>query len=148
MLVIKQLTSADIPQLLHVETAAHITPWSEPIFRDCFKENYYGWALKKENVIVGFIMITLRAEECEILNLCIHPTWQRTGYGRKLLNYALQQAQALGVTMAFLEVRRSNRAAIDLYLSVGFNELDVRKNYYKTSSGYEDAILMGYHFRY
>ena len=42
----------------------------------------------------------------------------------------------------FLEVRRSNKNAILLYEKKGFNEVGIRPNYYKTSDGNEDAILM------
>ena len=39
----------------------------------------------------------------------------------------------------FLEVRRSNGAAISLYTSLGFENIGVRKNYYKLPT--EDALL-------
>ena len=43
----------------------------------------------------------------------------------------------------FLEVRASNSSAIRLYEKKGFNEIGIRKNYYKIIDGKEDAILMG-----
>ena len=43
--------------------------------------------------------------------------------------------------MVLLEVRRSNRAGIELYQSEGFHELGVRKDYYPASKGREDAII-------
>jgi ribosomal-protein-alanine N-acetyltransferase len=43
----------------------------------------------------------------------------------------------------FLEVRPSNKAAIGLYESMGFNEFSVRKDYYPAINGREDAVLMG-----
>ena len=44
--------------------------------------------------------------------------------------------------MLFLEVRISNRKAIELYSKEGFFELGNRKNYYSTLNGHEDALLM------
>jgi ribosomal-protein-alanine N-acetyltransferase len=44
--------------------------------------------------------------------------------------------------MLFLEVRVSNRKAIELYSKEGFFELGNRKNYYPTLNGHEDALLM------
>ncbi|RRA28422.1 ribosomal-protein-alanine N-acetyltransferase, partial [Cronobacter sakazakii] len=41
-----------------------------------------------------------------------------------------------------LEVRASNHAARALYESLGFNEATIRRNYYPTSDGREDAIIM------
>jgi ribosomal-protein-alanine N-acetyltransferase len=48
------------------------------------------------------------------------------------------------VSNLFLEVRRSNKNAILLYEKKGFNEVGIRPNYYKTSNGNEDAILMAF----
>jgi ribosomal-protein-alanine N-acetyltransferase len=42
----------------------------------------------------------------------------------------------------WLEVRASNVAAIALYESLGFNEATIRRNYYPTADGREDAIIM------
>ncbi|MEN1508294.1 ribosomal-protein-alanine N-acetyltransferase, partial [Pseudomonas aeruginosa] len=42
----------------------------------------------------------------------------------------------------WLEVRASNAAAIALYESLGFNEATIRRNYYPTTDGREDAIIM------
>ncbi|MDU5730757.1 MAG: hypothetical protein E6Z80_17880 [Citrobacter freundii] len=42
----------------------------------------------------------------------------------------------------WLEVRASNAAAIALYESLGFNEATIRRNYYPTADGHEDAIIM------
>jgi len=43
----------------------------------------------------------------------------------------------------YLEVRSSNHAAIHLYDKHGFNEMSVRKDYYRAKEGREDAVLMG-----
>ena len=41
----------------------------------------------------------------------------------------------------FLEVRRSNIAAIGLYKSLGFFEIGVRADYYRDSQFKEDALV-------
>ncbi|HBV40592.1 MAG TPA: ribosomal-protein-alanine N-acetyltransferase, partial [Erwinia sp.] len=47
-----------------------------------------------------------------------------------------------GVLTLWLEVRASNHAAIALYQQLDFNEVSVRRNYYPTAEGKEDAIIM------
>ena len=42
----------------------------------------------------------------------------------------------------FLEVRPSNKSAINLYGKNGFEIVGRRKNYYSTFSGREDALVM------
>ena len=81
------------------------------------------------------------AREAHILNLCIHPELQRRGYGRQLLHALCLRAEALGVERAFLEVRPSNSAAINLYCSAGFEQIGVRPSYYQADGGREDAVI-------
>ena len=54
--------------------------------------------------------------------------------------------EGAGADSAWLEVRESNQVALNLYQEVGFNEIDRRVNYYPTSKGKEDAIIMSYLF--
>ena len=46
-------------------------------------------------------------------------------------------------TQAFLEVRESNRAARIFYKSMGFQEVNVRRDYYASPA--ESAIVMKFH---
>ena len=55
---------------------------------------------------------------------------------------ALDEAGTLGLSFITLEVRASNVAALALYESLGFNEATIRRNYYPTADGREDAIVM------
>jgi ribosomal-protein-alanine N-acetyltransferase len=47
-----------------------------------------------------------------------------------------------GVKLLFLEVRVSNFKARNLYKKVGFQEIGIRKNYYRIPE--EDAVVMVY----
>ncbi|SUI39436.1 ribosomal-protein-alanine N-acetyltransferase [Serratia marcescens] len=67
---------------------------------------------------------------------------QRRGFGRLLLNALIEQLESRGVVTLWLEVRASNQAAIALYEDLGFNEVTVRRNYYPSAHGREDAIVM------
>jgi len=49
------------------------------------------------------------------------------------------------VETLLLEVRPSNHTAIQLYHSVGFNEIGVRKDYYPAHNGREDALILALH---
>ena len=66
--------------------------------------------------------------------------------GERYRNYQLSvdgEMAAFAITQVVLEeVRASNVAAIALYESVGFNEATIRRNYYPTADGREDAIIM------
>jgi len=80
--------------------------------------------------------------ECHLLTLCVHPDYQRMGFGRKLFNLLLDRAEKLDAKQCFLEVRVGNEKAISLYRSMGFVQIGERKNYYPGKEGREDAIIM------
>lgn len=62
------------------------------------------------------------------------------GTGKRLTHGLLQYISNLGAAYATLEVRRSNEIAQNLYKSLGFVQLGVRKRYYADNG--EDALIM------
>ena len=59
---------------------------------------------------------------------------------RLLLSEICERARSRGMTLATLEVRLSNDAAVRLYESFGFRQVAIRKGYYADNG--EDAIVM------
>jgi ribosomal-protein-alanine N-acetyltransferase len=60
-----------------------------------------------------------------------------------LLKEVIRQANLAHAKTIYLEVRASNQTAIHLYDKHGFNEMSIRKDYYRAKEGREDAVLMG-----
>lgn len=136
------MTDEDIPAICAIERRAYSHPWSKEIFRDCLRVGYSCVVFEQCGVIDAYGITSLVAGECHILNLCVRPECQGRGVGRKVLVYLLARARQLGADTAFLEVRPSNRPAVRLYLRAGFNEVGVRKRYYPSATGREDALIM------
>lgn len=80
------------------------------------------------------------AGEVHILSIATHPDRRRTGAGAALLRHALARARRAGCTLATLEVRRGNVAAIALYQAHGFATVHTRRAYYQDNG--EDALVM------
>ena len=140
--MLRAITEEDLPELLRVERASQIVPWSTDIFLRCFENHYDGWAIEiKDNKIAGFMMVSFMLEDCHILNLSIDPDFQRQGLGSQLLAYVVAYAKGRGAKMVYLEVRCNNCAAIALYEKAGFIQIGKRKNYYPKVSGREDALV-------
>jgi ribosomal protein S18 acetylase RimI-like enzyme len=75
-----------------------------------------------------------------------HPTVRparhpRSGHGSALLREALELARRRGAESLFLEVRPSNFAAQALYRRFGFQRIAVRRGYYPSHFGREDALV-------
>lgn len=139
--IIRALNKSDIQQMLAIESAVHISPWSEETFKVCFQTGYLCWGIEIDNKIIGFIVVSLKIEECHILNVVVANAYQHQGYGRKLMEYALALAKDSGAGIVYLEVRRSNSRAISLYRKLQFHMVGERKAYYPTVAGLEDALI-------
>ncbi|HEX7080122.1 MAG TPA: ribosomal protein S18-alanine N-acetyltransferase [Gammaproteobacteria bacterium] len=139
---IRMMLPTDLKAIAEVERAAYDYPWSLGIFRDCLLAGYYCIVLELDHAVTGYSIMSIAAAEAHVLNLCVHPRAQRHGYGRKLLNTLLAKAQEAGVDKVFLEVRPSNKNALALYRSVGFEEIGIRPGYYQAPWGREDAVIL------
>lgn len=139
--MIRPFLPIDVPAALLIEEATQVAPWSDAAFLRCMEAKYPGWVIEEAGVVIGFILLSIASGECHILNLCIHPSQQRRGLGRELLQYALTWTKAVGAVMVYLEVRRSNIAAIQLYQTMHFKQIGERKNYYLLKQGREDALV-------
>jgi [ribosomal protein S18]-alanine N-acetyltransferase len=139
--MLRILHETDLPQLLVIEKLTQKQPCPAETSRPCWQAGYSGWVVEQEDKVLGFILATLHVGETHILNLCIHPDFQRRGYGRQLLVHLLDVAKEKGNGVAFLEVRRSNLGAIELYKNEGFVRIGERKNYYPSQQGREDALI-------
>ncbi|MCC7173945.1 MAG: GNAT family N-acetyltransferase [Bryobacterales bacterium] len=87
--------------------------------------------------VAGFVAWRELGEgECEILNLAVAPALRRQGLARTLV----RQVLAVSEGPVFLEVRKSNRAAVNLYEGLGFQQIGTRPKYYPHPP--EDGIVM------
>jgi ribosomal-protein-alanine N-acetyltransferase len=140
--VIRPMTEADVSAVVALERASYQFPWSEGIFRDCLRVGYTCRVVTSGNRVMGYGVMSVGAGEAHILNLCIDAAFRCQGIGRRMLGYLLDKGAAAGMSEAFLEVRPSNTAAIRLYLSVGFDQVGMRRGYYQAVGGREDAAVL------
>lgn len=140
---IRPMLEADVTAVLAVEQSAYEFPWTEGIFSDCMRIGYSCWALTTGHGISGHAVMSLMAPgECHVLNICVRPDLQGQGLGRHLMNHLIDTARGYGVTLMLLEVRPTNLAALELYRSLGFNEVGLRKDYYPARGGREDGLVL------
>ncbi len=139
--MLRQLTAQDVPQLLKVESACQLAPWSDEVFKKCLEAGSTGWVMEFNGNIIGFILILSQVDEVHILNFGVHPLHQHQGWGKQLLTHMLQNIINQGEKFVYLEVRRSNHHAIALYEKMGFNKVGERKDYYVSLDQREDALV-------
>ena len=113
-------------------------------FVQSLNDKPYGaaWCALSEGQLLAVVWLNIFQDESEIIDFRVDVSMRRQGVGRFLLNETLNALNVSGIKAVFLEVRRSNAAAITLYESAGFANIAQRNNYYETASGREDALLM------
>lgn len=136
------MAPADLDYVLANEVRSYQFPWTRGNFSDCLAAKHECRVLLLDADIVGHGILALGPQEAHLLNVCVRRDHQGRGLGRSLVVHMLERASARGAGMVFLEVRPSNLVAISLYHSLGFNEIGVRRNYYPTQAGHEDAQVM------
>jgi ribosomal-protein-alanine N-acetyltransferase len=133
----------DLDRIMEIEPKIYSHPWSRGNFADSLHAGYSCWVYESGGEVAGYAVMMSVLDEAHLLNISIAGERQGQGLGRALLNHLVDTARRHGATMMFLEVRPSNKNAIALYESMGFNEFSIRKGYYPAHNGREDAILMG-----
>lgn len=103
----------------------------------------YGYTISHDKKIMGFILLQRLANDADIITFCVLPDQRRNGFGRMLLDYTVHQAKEYHLKKISLEVSSDNRAAIELYSKLGFQEVSVRRNYYSAyTENARDALIM------
>ena len=140
-LSLRLLAQDDIPTVMALEKSAHSHPWRQSSFEDCLSGRQRCWLAEQQQTLVGYVVVTQGGGDAELLNIAVSPKFQRRGIGSCLLQHAVNYVKE-HADMLFLEVRVSNRKAIELYSKEGFFEVGLRRNYYPTANSREDALLM------
>jgi len=147
---IKLLSSEYAGALAEIDQLATHWPWSAQQYRDSFAAGDLVWGISqkqaRQKYIQAFAVFQQVLDEATLLNLVVHPSWQRQGLAYRLLQKTLATLyKAHGIKRCFLEVRESNLGAIRLYEKTGFSIDGQRKNYYPAHDGRETALLMSCH---
>lgn len=142
---IHTIREEDLPAMLALEQRAYPYPWTEDVFRTCFKAGYSGLALKQDQALVGYAWLSAAAGEAHVLNITVDPDARNRGHGWRLFRRLMDLARWHRVEAVFLEVRVGNLPALTLYRRYGFEEIGRRKGYYPAlAGGREDALVMRY----
>ncbi len=132
----------DLAAVYELEKLCQAYPWPRWWFRKTLRAGASGWLLEKEGKVIGFGILKTDKARAHILNMCVSPEHRRRGLGRRIMLQLLVIARKRHTRQAWLEVRSSNHTAIQLYRKLGFHMQGIRKHYYPTRTGRENAIIM------
>ena len=152
---------ADIPRILEIERETISPPWSHGSFlSEIYREDSFfavargdllvadtgcgigGGGVQQADAVnvLGFVVLRRSVDDAELLQLAVDRVARRNGIAAGLLGAALRYAEEHGLRSVFLEVRKSNEAAIALYKTHGFMSVRLRRDYFSCPT--EDAVVM------
>lgn len=140
-LAIRRMRSADLVRVMQIELATFTMPWSESTFRGLLRRSDSDlFVAEVRGEVAGYTVFWAVTDQGELGNVAVAPDFRGKGIGRLLVDAVLDVATERGVREIFLEVRKSNEGAQNLYKTFGFYEVGKRKNYYLEPV--EDALVM------
>lgn len=140
---VRLMNQDDLDAIMGIEVRAYSFPWTRGIFRDCLHVGYCCRVYEIDSEVRGYCVMSVGAGEAHILNLCVHPEYQKRGIGRAMLLHLVDLARTHRADDLLLEVRPSNIAAMKLYFAEGFDQVGIRHAYYPAEEGSrEDAVIM------
>ena len=136
---IKDFSNDFLDDIISIEEKSFKKPWTKDMFlSSSLNEKVKFKIVLEDGKTVGFCLYWTIEDESEILNLAVDPMMRRRSIARKMLEYMEHDIKKEKSQSVFLEVRQSNEPAINLYLSLGFEKIGLRKKYYID----EDAIVL------
>lgn len=149
---IRAAEETDLDAICRIEEEAFSVPWTRADYEALLSETMAVFLVLTDTAgsghpdpgyagaVRGYGCIRQAADEGDLLSIAVHPESRGSGRGSGLLQALLREAERKGTRRVFLEVRKSNAAAIAMYEHAGFEKTGVRKRYYTKPE--EDAWMM------
>ena len=134
MITYREANAFDLPVFVSLDKELFpYSPWSASQYREEFSSptRYFVVAIDEQQSIVGYAGVFAPGEaEADILTVGVVPEQRGKGIGKALMAQITDWAKSQGTTAMMLEVKVDNVEAIGLYQSLGYSQLNVRKNYF------------------
>lgn len=136
-----KMTAEHIDRVYELEHLCFQDPWSKEAFKAELTNQLATYHLVVlGEAIIGYCGIWKVVDEGHITNLCIEPSHQGKGLGKIMMKLVMAWAKDVNICRLTLEVRVSNKKAIQMYEKLGFKSAGIRKAYYEDNG--EDANIM------
>jgi N6-L-threonylcarbamoyladenine synthase len=144
---IRVASAADLGQIMKLENACFGSDaWSTQNMQDelAGAQRYYIVAIENgnEDELIGYAGLakTQTTSQGDIQTIAVRLENRGQGLGKAMMIALLEEAKRAELNEVFLEVRADNPTAQNLYLSLGFEQIDLRKRYYQPDD--VDAVVM------
>ena len=141
MIEIISMNESHVASIAQLEKLCFSDPWSENSIATELNSRLSYWLVAVEDgEVVGYIGSQSVLGESDMMNVAVHPDHRRRGIAEELVNALSHDLKERNNVCLTLEVRVSNAPAIALYEKLGFQQVGLRKNYYRNPK--EDALIL------
>ena len=138
---IAHMTAEHVPQVTALEKVCFSDPWSEKSVASELENPLSCWLVALDGeTVAGYVGSQTVMDETDMMNIAVSPASRRQGVARALIEALVSALRERGSKQLTLEVRASNGPARQLYESLGFLQVGLRKNYYRNPK--EDALIL------
>ena len=138
MIEIVRMNESHVAAVAALEKQFFSEPWDEASVRSELTNKLALWLVAVEDgELAGYVGSQTVLQEADMMNIAVAEGFRRRGIARNLVEELIRQLDAYQLT---LEVRVSNAPAIAMYESMGFQQVGLRKNYYRKPK--EDALIL------
>lgn len=151
------MQTADLDEVLKIESVSHIHPWTKGNFSDSLAAGHWAYCIRPQSdqmvkgsyldpaILWAYCILFPAVEELHLLNITVSPHLRKLGLGQRMMAAIEGVAAQQKMPRIILEVRPSNTPALALYQKLGYEQIGVRKNYYPASQetgSREDALVL------
>ena len=141
MIEIVEMTSSHVPQVAELEKMCFHDPWSEASIASELGNPLSLWLVAVDSEkVVGYVGSQTVIDMTDMMNIAVHPDFRRRGVAKMLVERLVDALKDRQSRCLMLEVRASNAPATALYEKLGFQQVGLRKNYYRNPK--EDALIL------
>lgn len=138
--MIEKLKMSEIDEILELNKDLDINTWPKASFEhDLSNDVALINVLKINDEIIGYYDIWFLFENVDLAFIAVKKKYQHTGYGTLLMKDLIRKCLEKNIEFINLEVRKDDQRAVGLYKKFGFEEVNVRKDYYGKN---KDALCM------
>lgn len=137
---IRPMRCGDLSAVAAIEAASFASPWRANSYSRAVADTHHNFVVAEfDGRLVGYAGMWVEGNQAHIAKVAVADAHRRRGIGTALLQQLLDQARRLGLSQAYLEVRRGNQEAQDLYRRFGFRFERIQANAYPDDG--EDALI-------
>ena len=144
---IRVAAESDLDEIMRIENDSFQSDaWSVQNMHDEIvgAEKFYvvAHSTEDENTLIGYAGLakSVSTSQGDIQTIAVSNEHRSKGLGRELMNRLIAECRRVKISEVFLEVRADNPIAQELYVKLGFEQIDLRKRYYQPDN--VDAIVM------